>query len=176
MQIKHILLRASLDRLLTVGILCFLTVGTVGAGVGSVMFLKHILERSAQAASPDAGIPKPVTNALNACAGDARNATLLRVIDGDTLDVDIFLGFDLTLHTHGRILGVNCPEIHGVTKPAGDKASAFTKAFLAPCNNKITIRDRGPDKYGRRLLLVDCAGKDLATELLKSGNAIPYNP
>lgn len=128
---------------------------------------------TAVAANADAGVapPKPAV----VCASGSRDAVVLRVVDGDTLQVDIDLGFGLTFHTHGRVLGVNTPEVRGLTKAAGLKATAFTKAFLLPCNSKVTVQDRGPDKYGRRLLLVDCAGKDLAQELLKSGNAVPYN-
>jgi endonuclease YncB( thermonuclease family) len=121
-------------------------------------------------AAPDAGTaPAPACD-------PGRPALVLRAVDGDTLDLNIDIGFDLTFHTHARILGVNCPEVRGLTKLAGARATAFTRQYLTACASKVTVRDRGPDKYGRRLLLVDCAGKDLATELLKSGNAVVYNP
>jgi endonuclease YncB( thermonuclease family) len=140
----------------------------VGLSIVVVLTTMVYLLSTTATASPDAG--------AQVCPEPSRPALVLRAVDGDTLDLNIDIGFDLTFHTHARILGINCPEVRGVTKPAGDKATAFTRAYLTGCNSKVTVRDRGPDKYGRRLLLVDCAGKDLATELLKSGNAVVYNP
>lgn len=41
------------------------------------------------------------------------NITLNRVIDGDTVDVDIHLGFDITLSNQRiRLIGIDTPEIH----------------------------------------------------------------
>lgn len=44
------------------------------------------------------------------------SAEVLRVIDGDTLDLRIDLGFRITTKQRVRLFGINTPEIHGVKK------------------------------------------------------------
>ena len=39
------------------------------------------------------------------------DATLVRVIDGDTIDCDLDLGMNLTARFPVRLLGVNAPEL-----------------------------------------------------------------
>jgi endonuclease YncB( thermonuclease family) len=45
-----------------------------------------------------------------------RKAKILRVIDGDTLDVYVSLGFDIFLELRVRLAHTNTPEIFGVLK------------------------------------------------------------
>jgi len=40
------------------------------------------------------------------------NIELLRVVDGDTIDAKIDLGFDVSVKKRVRFLGVNAPESH----------------------------------------------------------------
>ena len=109
-----------------------------------------------------------------------------RVIDGDTIDGDIDLGF--SVHLDGqrlRLLRVNPPERKGPTRAAGDRAKAFTERWLANHEN-IVIRSRKRDKqhaerdsFGRYLVEVYCddeGGRQscLNDALLESGNAVLF--
>jgi len=45
--------------------------------------------------------------------------TIRRVIDGDTLEVDVALGFYITKTIRVRLRGINAPEPRGETREAG---------------------------------------------------------
>lgn len=49
-------------------------------------------------------------------------AKLIRVIDGDTAEFDIDLGFSVHSHTTVRFRGYNSPELHGPNKAQGQAA------------------------------------------------------
>lgn len=70
-----------------------------------------------------------------------------RVIDGDTLYVDIDLGFKMGIYQYLRLRGINCPEIDA---PEGKKAKAFVERELAKVPY-ITLTSSRSDKYDRYL-------------------------
>lgn len=110
----------------------------------------------------------------------AYRAQLVRVIDGDTLDVTI----DQGLHTHRtervRLLGVNTPETKGPTRPAGLAAAAFVTDWLAtvPFDEDwpLIVRTERDDAFGRWLARVWRVndGRCLNDDLLAAGHAIPF--
>ena len=64
-----------------------------------------------------------------------RKAWLLRVVDGDTVDIQVDLGFQQYHTVRCRLYGVDTPEVYGVKKGseeylAGKEASAFTLEWL----------------------------------------------
>ncbi len=46
-------------------------------------------------------------------------AELIRVVDGDTIDVRVDLGFQITQVIRVRLKGINTPELRGKEKAAG---------------------------------------------------------
>lgn len=72
---------------------------------------------------------------------------LERIVDGDTLLVQIDLGFGLTTRQKIRLFGVSAPELG---KPEGDEAFESLKNKLKPGTN-LLIRTHLQDKYGRYL-------------------------
>jgi micrococcal nuclease len=74
--------------------------------------------------------------------------------DGDTVRLDIDLGFGVWLHNQSvRLLGIDCPELHGTDSAAGKLAQQATAAMLTAAGQEIvvqTYRDTH-DKYGRWL-------------------------
>ena len=99
-------------------------------------------------------------------------AFVSRVIDGDT--------FVLSDSQHVRILGINCPEIARLNKPAepfSKEASEKTKSLVEHKTVKLTFEGRAFDIFGRLLAyvwLTDSIGKDsvfVQAELLKNGFA-----
>lgn len=75
------------------------------------------------------------------------NATVLRVIDGDTIEVDVDHGFFLhQTPTPVRLLGCNAWE-------ASTEAGAAAKAHLAsllPAGTPVVLSTAKPDKYAPR--------------------------
>jgi endonuclease YncB( thermonuclease family) len=101
-------------------------------------------------------------------------ARTVKVVDGDTLDLDISLGFNIHTKQRIRLLGVNCAE-HGT--PAGDDATAFTKAWVEQHGPDLTVRtllDRR-EKYGRILGTIAAGPRTLNQDLITGGHAVDYD-
>lgn len=98
-------------------------------------------------------------------------ATVERVVDGDTFDVDLDLGMRTHVRTRLRLEHVDAPEMK---TPAGREAKALVEAKM-PVGSVVTVATQKPDKYGRALASVQLPdGSDLATWLLKVAMASPY--
>lgn len=106
-------------------------------------------------------------------------ARLVRVIDGDSLVLDIDLGFDVWMcNRNVRLLGYNAPEIRGPERPMGLLAKKRLEQLLAdrPEFTIATYKDRG-DKYGRYLVDVRETPAEalwLVDRLIKEGYGRPY--
>jgi micrococcal nuclease len=103
-------------------------------------------------------------------------ATVLSVVDGDTLTVRI-AGRTETV----RLIGIDTPETVHPTKPVecfGPEASARTKELL-PKGTRITVvRDaEARDRYGRLLLYVTRVSDGLFVNLdmIEGGFALPLS-
>lgn len=102
------------------------------------------------------------------------------VIDGDTLEVCVDLGFNrITTTERLRLDGLNCPERN---TERGREATEFTLRWLGR-HPEITLRTRktskGTDereKYGRIVaqVLADGGRSSLNLDLLFNGHADPY--
>lgn len=101
-------------------------------------------------------------------------AEAVNVVDGDTFDVRIDLGFRTWRRERVRLLGVNCPELHGPgSMQSGVEARAFTVSRVV--NQPILIRSVGQDNFGRWLAKVTLPdGTDLGESLVGAGLARPF--
>jgi len=113
-------------------------------------------------------------------------AKVLKVVDGDTADVDIELGFDIVLKKQRvRFMGIDTPESRTsdeVEKIYGNMSKDFVKGFLK-VGEYVTLKtfkdDRG--KFGRILgdFSVYDAEKDRYVDLTKlmieKHLAVPYH-
>jgi micrococcal nuclease len=109
-----------------------------------------------------------------------------RVIDGDTIDAKIDLGFDVSIKKRIRFVGINTPESR--TRDLEEKAKGLAakdrlKNILEGAKT-IQLTSHGVGKYGRCLgeLNVDVVdGKDCLTLvnvnelLIKEGHAVEYH-
>ena len=85
------------------------------------------------------------------------DAKLVRVIDGDTIEVIIDLGFSIFHKVKLRLLDIDTPEIfhplNEAEKIRGLEARDFVKYKLESAK-KLTVRTRKTGKYGRWLAYV----------------------
>jgi micrococcal nuclease len=107
------------------------------------------------------------------------NARVVRWIDGDTVVMDVDLGFFTWLKDqHFRLASVGCPELN---TPEGQAAAARARE-LAPAGTLLIV-DTQKHKGGQlgrsftrwltaAIRLND--GRDLSTVLLSEGHATPY--
>lgn len=102
------------------------------------------------------------------------NATVSRLIDGDTIEAVVDLGFDIKLRQIVRLAGINAPEVVGVSKPAGQAATAFLASLIGP-NSPVLFRTEKPhDKYGRYLAWVYLPAdpESVNEKMIKAGHAV----
>jgi micrococcal nuclease len=83
-------------------------------------------------------------------------ASLVRVVDGDTVDLIIDLGFDTSRHERFRLYGIDAPEIRF---EAGKAAKAWLEDALMPLEaiyvQTIQLSTKAKrDKYGRFLAVL----------------------
>jgi micrococcal nuclease len=108
---------------------------------------------------------------------------VLKVVDGDTVDVDINLGFGIVLTDERvRIMGIDTPESRTsdkVEKVFGLAAKARLKELLDEEAILITTEDKhGEDmkgKFGRVLGDFRVGGKTVTEILIEEGHAVAYN-
>ena len=89
------------------------------------------------------------------------SATILEVIDGDTLDLNIDLGFDISHKVRVRLNGINCAEKN---TDLGKSAKSYVQKLL-PVGSVVTVTTYKVEKYGR--MLADVIPKDSANTLNK---------
>ena len=109
------------------------------------------------------------------------SAKLIKVVDGDTCDALIDLGFDTWVQKRIRFYGVDTWESRTrdlEEKAKGLEAKAFTKNLLENSDEgKFAIRSHGVGKYGRVLGEIFLKGQTKSlNELLKdNGHAYEYH-
>ena len=105
------------------------------------------------------------------------NATIVRVVDGDTVDVDIDLGFDCWFYNQRiRLSGIDTPECRTRDKQEkahGLLAKKFVQENLA-VGKVYRLQTKEKGKFGRYLGEFK-TGKGFITRLLlKAKLAVPY--
>jgi len=106
-------------------------------------------------------------------------AKVVRVIDGDTVVVDIDLGFDCWLkNQHVRLYGINAPESRTKNleeKARGIKSKEYLRSIIIPGDTIIlkTFLDK-LGKFGRVLGVLYFRGMNLNEDMVTSGNAVDY--
>ena len=108
-----------------------------------------------------------------------------RVVDGDTVDIDIDLGFGVWLHKERvRIYGIDTPESRTrdlEEKKFGLMAKEFVKKFVKGdkrnIKSNIILRTQKYDakgKFGRILGDIIVDGTSLSDTMIKEHHAVPY--
>lgn len=101
-------------------------------------------------------------------------ANVLRVIDGDTIEVAVDVGWNVAVTAVVRLAGVDCPE-RGT--PEGSAATGFAADWVANNGSSITLISYSTkDRYGRHLAdAISDEGRDLRDDLIAAGHGKAWN-
>lgn len=100
-------------------------------------------------------------------------ATVDEVVDGDTLWLEVDLGFGTHTLKDFRLAGLDAPE---TSTPEGKVSKRWVQEQL-PVGSKVLVQTTRTEKYGRYLATVwiDGVGVSLNQQLLNGGLAKPYD-
>ncbi len=105
------------------------------------------------------------------------NAKLVRVIDGDTIDAVIDLGFNVWIKKRVRLYGNDTPETRTrdlKEKQAGIAAKKRLQELIDDSGGKFRIQSHGIGKYGRCLGTLFIDETNINMLLLNEGHAEEY--
>jgi micrococcal nuclease len=111
-----------------------------------------------------------------------RIKSVTKVVDGDTIDADIDLGFDISLTKRIRLAGIDTPESRTTNlkeKALGLESKEWMKKTLAGAKD-ILIKTELPDsteKYGRIIghLFINGQETSLNNQMIAEGYALAYD-
>jgi len=99
-------------------------------------------------------------------------AVIANVVDGDTCDISLSLGFSVTVKLRFRLSNINTPE-RG--QPGWQEATDFLRQFI---DKPVTVQSTKLDKYGRYLAEIFIASPtglhSLNQMILDKGLAVRY--
>lgn len=104
-------------------------------------------------------------------------AHVTRIVDGDTVDLVVDLGFTVHMDLRVRIAGIDTPEIYGVKHTseeyaAGKEASEYLKGIMPPGSPVMIRTEQDTGKYGRWIadIFLD-DGTDIGEAMVAAGHA-----
>ena len=108
-----------------------------------------------------------------------RISKVTKVVDGDTIDVIMDMGFDIMYKSRVRLFGIDTPESR--TRNLDEKKRGLlAKKYLQEAlkaGNKLSIKtykDNETGKFGRILGDVFIDGKSINAQMVKDFMAVPY--
>lgn len=102
---------------------------------------------------------------------------VLKIIDGDTVDLSLDLGFYVMTIQRIRFDGLDTPELHSkdeTERKLAQEAKDFVTKWFEQ-NKDLVIKTKKDDKYGRMLGEIFCSGKSLNKTLIEMGYAWEYD-
>lgn len=110
------------------------------------------------------------------------HATIRRVVDGDTVDVDLDLGFKNFRRERVRLLGIDTPESRTRDKreKRWGKVAAARLSELLPVGETFPYHSQEIDKYGRSLgnftlpFSTEYSSQSAVDVLLRERLGVPY--
>ena len=102
-------------------------------------------------------------------------AHVISVYDGDTITVDIDLGFDTWLKNQKiRMYGINAPEMKGVSHTRGVTSRDALRSRIQGQDIIIeTIEDK-KEKYGRWLGKIEINNENINDWMVSNHYAVPF--
>ena len=103
---------------------------------------------------------------------------VVRVVDGDTIDLNIDLGFSLTKKERVRLAGIDTPESRTrdlEEKKLGLEAKEFLERRLSDgVDSGLRVKTEKDGKYGRMLGWIYCGQMNINEEMVQRGYAWKY--
>ena len=93
---------------------------------------------------------------------------VIHIVDGDTIDVSLDLGFHVKLDVRLRLANINTAELKS------DVREVKESALLKILNRTVTIDSKGKDRYGRWIAIVKLGNRDINKEMITEGLAVEY--
>jgi micrococcal nuclease len=103
-------------------------------------------------------------------------ARIVNVVDGDTIDADVSLGFYMTARIRFRLARIDTPEMNSkILEERAQAARARNRVNELILYKDVTIKTFKTDKYGRWLAEVYLPdGSNVSDTLLLEELAVPY--
>ena len=109
---------------------------------------------------------------------------VIKIIDGDTIDAQVDLGFKVHHNVRIRLFGINTPEVRtrdAEEKVRGKAATERVRELLSGAD-RLILKSHGVGKFGRCLGEITVVNfrvdedeiKDLTQTLLAEGHGVPY--
>ena len=104
---------------------------------------------------------------------------VVKIVDGDTVDIIIDLGFSLTKKERVRLAGIDTPECRTrdlAEKQMGLEAKAFITRRLADGEpSGLRVKTEKDGKYGRMLGTLFVGSQNINKEMIERGYAWKYD-
>jgi len=101
-------------------------------------------------------------------------AIVYNVVDGDTYDIEIDLGFKIRIDRRLRLWGYNTPEVRGVEKVDGIRVTNHVKDILEGQQIRVKTK-KWQGKFGRYVaevfVMIDGMERNLGSYLADKGMA-----
>ena len=100
---------------------------------------------------------------------------ITKVVDGDTVDAMIDLGFHTYVHKRIRLYGLNAPESRTRDKEEKARGMAAKKRLKELIKGKqLKVVSHGVGKFGRVLGELICDEVNVNDQLVTEGHAVKY--
>jgi micrococcal nuclease len=104
-----------------------------------------------------------------------------KIVDGDTIDVEIDLGFDISFSSRVRLAGIDTPESRTtdkMEKALGLEAKAYLKSKIESAKTVVIKTEKmdSSEKYGRILgwVFLDGSSISMNEQMIADGHAWGY--
>ncbi len=142
----------------------------------------HLVERAGATVVADTPLPASLAGhsgvGPRSALAEAYRAHLVKVVDGDTVEVRVHVWLGQEVITRVRLLGIDAPEIAGACGLERIQAVAARDRLAALMGDgPVTLVDLRPDKYFGRVVgrVLTGVGDDAGAMLVREGLARPYS-
>lgn len=105
------------------------------------------------------------------------NAKVIRVVDGDSVWLEVDVGFHVSYRYNFRLADIDTPELRSSDPVEKAKAYAAKERLeqLLPVGSQVIVESLKPGKYGRWITRITTrAGTQVNTTMITEGHAVPY--
>lgn len=95
-------------------------------------------------------------------------ATVIRVIDGDSVEIQIDLGFNIKFTEKARLLGINAPEKRGKNFIKGLESLKFLSDKILNKNVIVKTEKDTKGKFGRYLVTIFLNDENINEWMIKN--------